>query len=90
TRTGLGDALSAYYTAAGYHDTMYEAHNLFLQYLADTGLVGALGLLGWLVGLVTCRRRLTGLVGTRQGIGYLTVATFLCALMQNDLRDSAF
>ena len=88
TRSGVEGALKAYYNAAGYRDTIYEAHNLFLQYLADTGLIGFLGLLGWLVGLFTAWRTLRPALS--QGVSYLAVATFLCALMQNNLRDSAY
>ena len=88
TRTGIDDALKAYFNAAGYHDTIYEAHNLFLQYLADTGMIGFLGLLGWWIGLFLTWRRLRP--DFSQGVSYLAVATFLCALMQNNLRDSAY
>ena len=89
TRTGLPSALEAYYTAAGYHGTMYEAHNLFLQYLADSGLVGFLGLAAWLAGLGVSWWRLRQLK-SGQGVSYIAIATLLCALMQNNLRDSAY
>ena len=88
TRSGVEGALKAYYNAAGYHDTIYEAHNLFLQYLADTGIIGFLGLLGWLIGLFMTWLRLRPELS--QGVSYLAVATVFCALMQNNLRDSAY
>ena len=90
TMAGLDDALTAYYTAAGYHDNMYTAHNLVLQSLADTGAVGFSGLAWWFLALFVARRRLSRLLGSAQGIGYLAAGTALCALMQNNLRDSAY
>ena len=87
---GVDDALSTYYTAAGYHDNMYTAHNLVLQYLADAGIVGFIGLTAWFGGLLVARHRLISLLGRAQGIGYLASSFFLCSLMQNNLRDSAY
>jgi hypothetical protein len=90
TMAGVDDALSTYYTAAGYHDNMYTAHNLVLQYLADTGIVGFVGLAAWFGGLLVARHRLMLLLGQAQGVGYLAASSFLCSLMQNNLRDSAY
>jgi len=90
TMAGADQAVAAYYTAAGYHDSMYTAHNLVLQYLADTGAVGAVGLVAWFGGLLVARRRLQDYLGGAQGVGYLAAGTFICALMQNNLRDSAY
>ncbi len=88
TRSGLQDAMHAYFVSIGKHDTVYEAHNLFLQYLADTGLVGFTGLLIWIVSVLVGLHRLP--LSNSRGIRYLLVATLLTALMQNNLRDSAF
>lgn len=88
TRSGLQDAMHAYFVSIGKHDTVYEAHNLFLQYLADTGLVGFAGLAIWVLSLLVGWRRLAP--GKARGVSYLAVATLLTALMQNNLRDSAF
>ena len=90
TMAGVDQAITAYYTAAGYHDNMYTAHNLVLQYLADTGAVGAVGLAAWFGGLLVARRRLKDHLGRVQGVGYLAAGTFVCGLMQNNLRDSAY
>jgi O-antigen ligase len=88
SRSGLQDAMQAYFVSIGKHDTVYEAHNLFLQYLADTGLVGFAGLAFWIVGLLIGWSRLAP--KSSKGMSYLAVATLLSALMQNNLRDSAF
>jgi O-antigen ligase len=88
TRSGLKEAMQAYCAGIGGYDTIYEAHNLFLQYLADTGVIGFLGLMLWVVGLLIAWKRLAS--RTSKGVSYLAVATFLSALMQNNLRDSAF
>jgi len=88
SRSGLQDAMQAYFVSIGKHDTVYEAHNLFLQYLADTGLVGFAGLAIWIIGLMIGWRRLSP--ASSKGVSYLAVATFISALMQNNLRDSAF
>ncbi len=87
---GVDDAMRHYYTAAGYHDNMYPAHNIFLQTLADTGLIGLAGLLALVIGLVLAAKRLRRATGHAQGISYLTAATLLTGLMQNDLRDSEY
>jgi O-antigen ligase len=69
---------------------MYEAHNIVLQTLADTGLIGFAGLLALFSGLVLAARRLSRATAGAQGISYLTAATLLTGLMQNDLRDSEY
>jgi O-antigen ligase len=86
---GYDAARFAYYTALGQHDTMYTAHNIFLQILADSGAIGFLGLLTFCGGfLITARRaqRCSGDAAT----GLLLSGVLAAGLLQNDLRDSEF
>jgi O-antigen ligase len=86
TAVGRPRAAAAYYSAAGSHDNLYIAHNVFLQFLADTGLIGGAGLLALVAGLLVTWRRL----GRGAPIGPLVLATLLSGLMQNNLLDSSF
>jgi len=88
TLAGRQPAAIAYYTAAGNHDNLYIAHNIFLQILADSGLLGFFGLVAFFIGLTMAARRLCRHAG--QGISYLIVATLVSGLMQNNLRDSGY
>ena len=80
-------AMSAYYAAAGSHGTLFSAHNILLQTLSDTGLIGCIGLIGFFYSLISAARAL-GVGG--YGIWYLALGTFISGLMQNNLRDSAY
>lgn len=80
----------AYYNQAGYQNSekKYAAHNLFLQVLADSGIVGLLGLCLLLVPhLVWCMR--LDLPSHRSFLLLLAAVGFF-SLMQNTLRDSEF
>lgn len=87
TMANYENAAPTYYAAAGIRDNIYAAHNIFLQTLADTGLIGASGLAIFLVCWGMAFRRL-GSDGA--GLRYLGVATLLAGMMQNVMRDSAF
>lgn len=90
TQAGLDQAMAAYYAAAGRPEMINTAHNVFLQTLADSGLIGAAGLLGLLWGLVVAARRARQLLGHASGVGLLLAATVLSGMMQNNLRDSEY
>lgn len=93
---GVGHAASMiaakdYYARAGFATfrELYPAHNIFLQTLADGGMLGFAGLAALLAAYVVGMRRLTA-AGIRHGLGLLLTATVLAGLMQNDLRDSTY
>lgn len=80
-----------YYDKAGYTEfrEKYPAHNIFLQTLADSGIVGFMSLLSLLTGVLIAgfiawkRQHFTGLL-------LVGMATILAGLMQNNLRDSEY
>ena len=79
-----------YYSRAGYTsmERKYNAHNIYLQWLADSGLIGALGfcfLMGCLV-VISFRLLKNGSIN-----GVIFVTSVLCTgLLQNTFRDSEF
>jgi O-antigen ligase len=83
---GLSDAYKHYYEGIKLFEDVYIAHNIFLQTLAETGLVGFVGLLALLGGLGLAARR----VGRGAGLAYLVAGVVISGLMQNNLRDSEF
>jgi O-antigen ligase len=87
--SGYEQAKTAHYEALQYHDKMYQAHNHYLQYLADSGLVGFLGLMALLLML--------WFAGLKQYSLYRNIHLLLLAatitiagLVQNVVRDSEF
>jgi O-antigen ligase len=98
--TGVGiasadSALVDYYAAAGYNSLIekYSAHQIILQTLADSGLIGMLGLIGLWIGLGRSAReaRREHLpTSASRGLWALLLASILFGLMQNNLRDTEF
>ncbi len=90
---GYGDRESTrmdYYKKEGYTNSSrkYEAHNIYLQVLADSGLIGLAGLLCFMAGpLVVGVRRFAK---RDDRLILFVVAAALCGLMQNTFRDSEF
>ena len=78
-----------YYNLVGGSDKLYQAHNTFLQTLADSGLIGLTGLTGFFVGLSLAARRALKDFGSPMVLAIL-IATILSGLFQNNLRDSEF
>jgi O-antigen ligase len=80
-----------YYKNAGYteDDKKYRAHNIYLQTLADSGMLGFVGIMFFLGGLAICARTIYR--NHRNSILYLLLAgVLLSGLVQNNLRDSEF
>lgn len=85
----LQEALPEYYHQIGYHDKIYSAHNIYLQFLADSGLIGFLGLCSFLVGFGFAARRMQVATGS-SALWSLWLVTVIAGTMQNVLRDSEF
>jgi O-antigen ligase len=85
-RAGLSSAYEHYYEGVTLFEKVYIAHNIYLQTLAETGVIGFLGLGALLAGLVVAARR----CGPRSGLAYLVAGVMISGLMQNNLRDSEF
>ena len=80
-----------YYVKSGYTgmERKYSAHNIYLQTLADSGLLGFTALMVLLFGLWLVARRVAR--GYRyKGLEVAFAAVLLAGLMQNILRDSEF
>jgi hypothetical protein len=88
---GYDRAIVDYYEKSGFGDfrERYTAHNMALQTLADSGLLGMVGLLA-LVAACVHAARLLGRGGRPQSLSYLIWATVVGALMQNLLRDTTY
>jgi len=87
--SGGKEAMLTYYNVLGYHDKIYSAHNIFLQVLADSGVIGLMGLIGFLVCLYKAAREH---LAQKRGCSLLVilVAAIVFSLIQNSLRDSEF
>ena len=92
---GLGivnrkDGIMDYYNLSGYNylGKKYNAHNVFLQWLADSGVLGSLGLVALLVGVSMAASK----VGQERSspCWIFVVGTLLAGLLQNTFRDSEF
>lgn len=79
------------YNKLGYNDMerKYAAHNIFLQTLADSGLIGFAGLSFILGSLVMASWKLLRRAGNPLLL-IIAVFTILGGLMQNNLRDSEY
>jgi hypothetical protein len=80
-----------YYSRAGYteKENKYRAHNIFLQTLADSGIVGFAGLLAFLWGIWRFGYDKTKAYGTGAFL-VIFLATLACSFVDNTLRDSEF
>ena len=88
--SGLDKATESYYHASGIHDKMYTAHNMFLQLLADSGLIGLSGLIVFYVCYLRSAVKSVAVHAKQTGLLYLFVSTLLVSVQQNNLRDSEF
>ena len=84
---GQQAAISAYYSAQGANANMRLAHNAFLQYAAEFGVLGLMGLLVWIAALVRFAYRLKIF---NRAVWAMIAVMFLGALTQNNLQDSEF
>ncbi len=93
TGIGVGQQKSLvmdYYARGGYTDIerKYSAHNIYLQTLADTGIVGFVGLVGLYAVLISVALRFQGM--SRRTMMVLIGASVGFGLMQDTLRDTEF
>ncbi len=84
---GRDAAISAYYLAFGHSDKIMLAHNAYLQYAAEYGVLGLLGLGYWIFSW--CRLAKSA---PRVGRVLWALIFLICfgALTQNNLQDSEF
>jgi O-antigen ligase len=80
------DAIAEHeYQALGFNGHRYAAHNIYLQQLADTGLIGLAGFLALLAALFVAAKR-----SGDQSVRLLALAAVVTGLLQNNFRDSEF
>ncbi len=84
---GQDAAISAYYFSLSASDNIKLAHNAFLQYGAEYGLFGFVGLCVVIVSWIKLALRT---VVIRRTILVVILATLLGALTQNNLQDSEY
>lgn len=84
---GRDAAISAYYLAFGHSDKIMLAHNAYLQYAAEYGVLGLLGLGYWIVSW--CRLAKSAPRVSRVLWALIFLICF-GALTQNNLQDSEF
>jgi len=84
---GQDAAISAYYFSLSASDNIKLAHNAFLQYGAEYGLFGVVGLCVVIVAWIRLALRT---VVIRRTILVVILATLLGALTQNNLQDSEY
>ncbi len=87
---GVDRAYEVYYAGIEPSDKMYSAHDIFLQLLADTGLIGLTGLVALLAGFAVAARRLEAAGADGSALRYLAAAAIFSGLLQNNFRDSEF
>jgi O-antigen ligase len=87
---GIDRAYAVYYAGIEPSDKMYSAHDIFLQVLADTGLIGFCGLLLALFGIFKAARRLDQIGADGSALRYLAWGAIFSGLLQNTFRDSEF
>jgi hypothetical protein len=84
---GQEAAISAYYLSVGASDNIKIAHNAFLQYGAE---YGAIGLVGLAAVVFAWFKLALGLVLVRRSMFAVILVTLLGACTQNNLQDSEY
>lgn len=90
TMGGMRDALKQYWPAEYSNLEILPAHNIFLQTLADSGVIGAFGLVGFLISFWISSRRAYRVLGRSSGLEWMLTLTIIVGLVQNNLRDSEY
>lgn len=85
-----GRLADAIYHEIGQTEKMYNAHNMFLQQMADHGLIGMAGLVAMLGGVFTASFRAKKLGSQWEGLIKLGFAAVICGVIQNNFRDSEY
>jgi len=81
------EAISAYYLSYGIGDSIKLAHNSFLQFAADYGLLGFVGVVNWVLSwFVVCHRAAIVVHGFRA----ILAVSISGAISQNTFQDSEF
>lgn len=90
TIPGVANALKAYWPPEYAQIEILPAHNIYLQTLADSGLVGFMGLVGFILSLALAAQRARLFLGAQSGLEWMLVLTLIVGMMQNNLRDSEY
>lgn len=88
--SGIKTAAAIYYQKLQISEKIFSAHNIFLQFLGDCGLVGFFGLITFFSYYFKSALLVYRSKGSHSGLSYLLVGTFLIGLQQNNLRDSEY
>jgi O-antigen ligase len=90
TMAGMKETLKQYWPVEYASLEILPAHNIFLQTLADSGVLGALGLIGFLISFWISSRRARRVLGRSSGLEWMLTLTIIVGLVQNNLRDSEY
>ena len=86
----IDTALEEPYRVLGYTHRMYGAHNIFLQQMADGGIIGLSGILILLLGLFVSAKRAKFAYRSWNPLMALAWGAIASGLLQNNFRDSEF
>ncbi len=85
------ELLSEVYASLNYYDKIYSAHNIFIQTLANFGLMGFVGLIGFFTGVYRRLKNTLGNLGNPQFVATMIIGLMVASgLMQNTLLDSEY
>jgi O-antigen ligase len=87
---GSAQALKQYWPQEYLHIEILPAHNIFIQTLADSGLIGFAGLITFFVFFCISAYRGRQIFGKGTGLEWMILLTILVGFVQNNLRDSEY
>ena len=87
---GSAQALKQYWPQEYLHIEILPAHNIFIQTLADSGLIGFAGLITFFVFFGISAYRGRQILGKGTGLEWMVLLTILVGFVQNNLRDSEY
>lgn len=86
----IDDLTEKKYRAINFTERMYGAHNIFLQQMADSGMLGFLGMCSLFAGVFVSARRVKNIYSIWNPMLLLGLGGITTGMLQNNFRDSEF